>query len=101
MSDLNSEYKNIDPFLLIKSAMLARKYPTEKKQHFWLELQYKENTNTDEKSAMIFSQVGRFPLYHGHFHFVIDFDATLDTLLALSDDSDLVRVSGDVFPISA
>ncbi len=101
VTDLEAQYRNIEPFLLIKSAMLRQKYPSENKQHFWLGLYYKEGVNIDEKSARIFKQVGRLPSYHGHYHFVLDIQATLDTLLSIASDDDIEKVAGDVFPISA
>ncbi len=101
IADLAAQYRKIEPFLLIKSAMLRRKYPSENKQHFWLELYYKEGVDTNEKSAHIFEQVGRLPSYHGHYHFVLDIQAKLDTLLSIASDKDIERIAGDVYPISA
>lgn len=99
VTDLTAQHRNIEPFLLIKSAMLRQKYPSENKQHFWLELYYKEGVNIDAKSASIFRQVGRLPLYHGHNHFVLDIQANLDTLLSIASDDDIERIAGEVFPI--
>lgn len=99
VTELSSQYENIDPFLLIKSAMLRRKYPSENKQHFWFELQFRDGTDLDSKSAHIFRQVGKLPAYHGHNHFVLDIPANLDTLLSIASDSDLEYVSGEVFPL--
>jgi hypothetical protein len=98
-TDLAAQHKNIEPFLLIKSAMLRQKYPSENKQHFWLELFYREGVDVDVKKASIFKQVGRLPLYHGHYHFVLDIQASLDTLLSIASDGDIERISGEVFPI--
>ncbi len=99
VTELSGQYENIDPFLLIKSAMLRRKYPAENKQHFWFELQYRDGINTDLKSAHIFNQVGKLPAYHGHNHFVLDIPANLDTLLSIASDGDIEYVSGEVFPL--
>lgn len=99
VTDLAAQHRNIEPFLLIKSAMLRQKSPSENKQHFWLELHYREGVDVDAKSASIFRQVGRLPLYHGHYHFVLDIQAGLDILLSIASDDDIERIAGDVFPI--
>lgn len=99
VTDLAARYRNVDPFLLIKSAMFRQKYPSENKQHFWLELHYREGVDVDAKSASIFRQVGRLPLYHGRYHFVLDIPADLDTLLSIASDDDIEWIAGDVFPI--
>jgi hypothetical protein len=99
VTDLTAQHRNIEPFLLIKSAMLRQKYPSENKQHFWLELFYSEGVDVDTKRAGIFKQVGKLPAYHGQYHFVLDIQATLDTLLSIASDDDAERISGDVFPI--
>jgi hypothetical protein len=101
VTGLAAQHRNIEPFMLIKSAMLRQKYPSESKQHFWLRLYYKEGIDVDEKSARIFKQVGRLPSYHGHYHFVLDIQANLDTLLSIASDDDIERIAGEVFPISA
>jgi hypothetical protein len=98
-TELAAQHRNIEPFLLIKSAMLRQKYPSESKQHFWLELFYREGVDVEAKKAGILNQVGRLPAYHGHYHFVLDIQATLDTLLSIASDDDIERISGDVFPI--
>ena len=99
VTELVAQHPNIEPFLLIKSAMLRQKYPSENKQHFWLELHYREGINVDAKSANIFKQVGRLPLYHGHYHFVLDIQVNLDTLLSIASDGDIEWIAGEVFPV--
>jgi hypothetical protein len=99
VADLAAQYRNIEPFLLIKSAMLRQKYPSENKQHFWLELYYGEGVDVNAKGEGIFRQVGRLPAYHGHYHFVLDIQANLDTLLSIASDDDIERIAGEVFPI--
>jgi len=99
VTDLAAQHRNIEPFLLIKSAMLRQKYPSENKQHFWLELHYREGVDVDAKSASIFRQVGRLPLYHGRYHFVLDIPAGPDTLLSIASDDDIEWIAGDLFPI--
>jgi hypothetical protein len=79
--------------------MLRQKYPSESKQHFWLELFYREGIDVEAKKAGIFKQVGRLPAYHGHYHFLLDIHATLDTLLSIASDADIERISGDVYPL--
>lgn len=100
---LNNTYYNIDPYLLIKSAMLRRKYPNENKQHFWLDIYYKEgdNNNTDNKGMKMYSKTGRIPSHVTHNHYVLDIQANLDKVLSLASDSDIERIEGEVFPISA
>lgn len=99
VTELSGQYRNIDPFLLIKSAMLRTKYPLENKQHFWFELQYRGGINTDSKSSHIFKQVGKLPSYHGQNHFVLDIPANLDTLLSIASDGDIEYITGEVFPL--
>jgi hypothetical protein len=98
---LNRTYRNVDPYLLIKSAMLRKKYPGERKQHFWLDIYYKEDANHSNKGTLIFSKVGRLLSYHGHNHYTIDIQASLDTVLSLASDTDIERIDGEVFPISS
>ena len=101
VAELATKYHNIDPFLLIKSAMLRRKYPSEDKQHFWLDLYYTEEADSDEKSAKILREIGKIPAYHGHNHFVIDLQRNLNTVLSIASDPELRRVTGDVVPLSS
>ncbi|HEX2556966.1 MAG TPA: hypothetical protein VHK86_01470 [Nitrososphaera sp.] len=101
VGNLASQHPILDPYLLIKSAMLRKKYPLESKQHFWLDLYCKEGAKTSEVGARIFSKVGRFPSYHGHNHFVLDIEAGLDTLLEIASNSDIDRIEGTVYPLSA
>lgn len=100
-SNLASQHPVLDPYLLIKSAMLRKKYPLESKQHFWLDLYCKDGAKTSEVGNRIFGKVGRFPSYHGHNHFVLDIEAGLDALLAIASSSDIVHIGGDVYPLSA
>ncbi|HEX2614335.1 MAG TPA: hypothetical protein VHL10_02500, partial [Nitrososphaera sp.] len=57
VGNLASQHPILDPYLLIKSAMLRKKYPLESKQHFWLDLYCKEGAKTSEVGARIFSKV--------------------------------------------
>lgn len=98
---LHRTYRNVDPYLLIKSAMLRKKYPNESKQHFWLDIYYKEGINHSNKGTLILSKVGRMLSYKGHNHYTIDIQAKLDTILLLASDTDIERIDGEVFPISA
>lgn len=98
-SGFATQYRNVDPFLLIKSAMLRKKYASEHKQHFWLELQYKEGVDVVEKSSRIYGIIGRFPSHHGYGHFLLDMQSNLETLLAIASDEDIVRITGDVVPL--
>ena len=99
VQDLQSAQQNIEPFLLIKSAMLRKKYPLEKNQHFWLDLYYKRGVDPDAKAEKLFHKVGRLAAYHGHGHFLLDLQGGLDTLLEIASDGDLERVTGEVFPL--
>lgn len=100
VNDLKTQCGNIEPFLLIRAAMLRQKYPSEYKQHYWLELHYKDGVDAEEKSATIFRQVGKLPSYHGHYHFALNLQAGLDTLLSIAADDDIELITGDVFPIT-
>jgi hypothetical protein len=99
VSNLRTEYQNIDPYLLVKSAMLRKKYPKESKQMFWLDIHFKEHIDEQSKSHSIYQQVGRLPTNHGHGHFVIDLQADLDTILLLGKDPDVERIVGEVYPL--
>lgn len=98
VQEMRSQHRNIEPFLLIKSAMLRKKYPLEDKQHFWLELFYRPGIDVTEKQEKIMREVGRLPGYHGHYHFLLDISADLDTLFMIASDNDLERIAGEVFP---
>jgi len=98
--EMASQHRNIEPYLLIKSAMLRKKYPSEiGHQHFWLELFYREGVDPTEKTNKVFTEVGRLPSYHGHGHFLLDIQADLETLLMIASDSDIERISGEVYPL--
>jgi len=47
VATLPGSHPKIDPFLLIKSAMLSRKYLKEKEHRFWLEVYLKEGVDAD------------------------------------------------------
>jgi hypothetical protein len=66
---LGQRHQNIDPFLLLKSSMLARKYPREKEQRFWLSIQYENGINEGELSRRLRSMVDKMPSGHGHGHY--------------------------------
>ncbi len=100
VNDLKTHCGNIEPFLLIRAAMLRQKYPSEHKQHYWLELHYREDVDVEAKSASIFHQVGKLPSYHGHYHFALNLQAGLDTLLSIAADDDIELITGDAFPIT-
>ena len=96
---IQSHYPNIEPFLLAKSAMLRKRYPNEKKgQHFWLELHYKKDIDPGQKGSKLLRETGIPAAYHGDSHFALDIQTDLSTVLAISSDPDIVRITGDVFP---
>jgi hypothetical protein len=97
--ELSSHYPNIEPFLLAKSAMLRKRYPDERgAQHFWIDVYYREGIDVGQKSARLWREAGVPPSYHGHFHFALDVQTDLDTVLAISSDRDIKSITGDVFP---
>jgi hypothetical protein len=100
VASLTSRHPNIDPFLLIKSAMLNRKYPEDKEQRFWLEVYLKEGIDPDKKRDEIYSEIGVFGTGLGHNHFQVSLNAPLDTILRLANDVDVIRIEGEVFPFS-
>jgi len=97
---LSGRHPNIDPFLLIKSAMLSRKYPEEKEQRFWIEVYLKEGVDADKKRDEIYTEIGIFGTGLGHNHFQVTLQASLDTILTLADDKDVAKIEGEVFPFS-
>jgi hypothetical protein len=99
VAELKATYKNMEPFLLIKSSMLKRKYPTETKQKFWLDIYYKAGTDIKGKSEGVYNKVGKLLSYHGHNQFVLDIQADLETVLQLAQDPDIERIEGEVYPL--
>ena len=97
---LTGRYPNIDPFLVIKSAMLTRKYPNEKEQRFWLEVTLKQGVDPDKKRDEIYSEIGIYGTGLGHNHFQVSLQSDLDTILKLANDKDIEKIEGEVFPFS-
>jgi len=100
VSALVSKHPNIDPFVLIKSAMLSRKYPQEEEQRFWLDVYLKEGVDPNKKRDEIYTEIGIFGTGLGPNHFQVSLQSTLDTILKLADDRDVAKVEGEVFPFS-
>lgn len=100
VSTLISRHPNIEPFLLVKSAMLTSKYPQEKEQTFWLEVYLKEGVDPDKKRDEIYSEIGIFGTGLGHNHFKVSLQSSLDTVLKLANDKDVAKIEGEVFPFS-
>jgi hypothetical protein len=98
-AELKATYKNMEPFLLIKASMLKTKYPTETKQKFWLDIYYKAGTDIEGKSEGVYNMVGKLLSYHGHYQFVLDVQADLETILQLAQDPDIERIEGEVYPL--
>ena len=96
---MSAHFPNIEPFLLAKSAMLRKRDPGDRgRQHFWIDIRYKESVNDDEKGPKLRKEAGIPPAYHGHNHFVLDIQTDLERVLAISADPDIKMISGDVFP---
>jgi hypothetical protein len=100
VASLTSRHPNIDPFLLIKTAMLSRKYAEDKEQRFWLEVYLKEGIDPDKKRDEIYNEIGVFGTGLGPNHFQVSLNATLDTILKLGNDKDVTKIEGEVFPFS-
>lgn len=98
VASLKEKHRNIDPFLIIKSSMLLRKYPREQNQKFFLELFYRQDINQDEKARQIYHLVRKLPSNHGHGHYQIDLQTDLDTVLTIAADRDIEWVGGEVYP---
>lgn len=97
VAQLQERHKNVDPFLMLKSSMLTRKYPKEPKQRFWLSFQCQEGTD-EAVSSRIQQMVGIIPSSHGHRHYDIVLQTTLDTVLAIASISGVEHVGGEVYP---
>lgn len=98
VDSLKEKFGNVEPFLLIKSSMLARKYPTERSQKFYLELFYRQGMDGGEKARQIYELVGKLPSSHGDGHFQIDLQIDIDTVLVIANDRDLEWIGGEVYP---
>jgi hypothetical protein len=98
VASLEEKQGNVDPFLIIKSSMLSRKYPNERHQKFFLELFYQKNVDEEEKSRQIYRLVRKLPSNHGHGHYQIDLQTDLETVLAIAADRDIEWISGEVYP---
>ena len=95
---MKEKCKNVDPFLIVKSSMLTRKYPREQNQRFFLEISYRQDINGDEKARQMYQLVGKLPSGHGKGHYQIDLQTDLDTVLTIAADRDVEWVGGEVFP---
>lgn len=95
---LGLRYRNIDPFLLLKSSMLARKYPGEVDQRFWLRMQYRQGVNEEELSRRLQSMLDKIPSGHGHGHYELVLQTNLDTVLAIAGQPGIEWIGGEVFP---
>jgi hypothetical protein len=100
VANLRSKFPNVEPFLLIKSMMLARKYPHEYNQSFYIDLYVRQGADPDRKRAEIFARTGIFAANHGHNHLSLSLNTTLDTILELASDPDIANIEGEVFPFS-
>lgn len=98
VASLKEKCRNIDPFLIIKSSMLARKYPRERDQKFFLELFYRQDINGEEKARQMYQLVGKLPSSHGNGHYQIDLQTDLDTVLTIAADNDIEWVGAEVYP---
>ena len=95
---LQGKHQNVDPFLLLKSSMLTRKYPNEKKQRFWLSIQYQHEADEEAISRRIQHTVGLIPTSHGHGRYEIVLQTGLDTVLAIASLDGVESISGEVYP---
>lgn len=98
VAQLQEKHRNVDPFLLLKSSMLMRKYPKEKKQRFWLSVQYQHETDEQAVSNRIQHLVGLIPTSHGHGRYEIVLQTGLDTVLAIASLDGVDSVAGEVYP---
>lgn len=98
VAQLQEKHGNVDPFLLLKSSMLTRKYSNEKKQRFWLSIQYLHGANEEEVSRRIQHMVGLIPVSHGHSRYEIVLQTGLDTVLAVATLDGVESVAGEVYP---
>ncbi|MEO9294294.1 MAG: hypothetical protein ABI347_01695 [Nitrososphaera sp.] len=98
VDSLKEKFGNVEPFLIIKSSMLAKKYPGERSQKFYLELFYRQESD-GEKAKRIYELVGKLPSSHGKGHYQIDLQTDLDTVLVIAGDRDLEWVDGEVYPL--
>ncbi|MEM2141516.1 MAG: hypothetical protein QXJ74_02125 [Nitrososphaera sp.] len=98
VAQLQERHRNVDPFLLLKSSMLTRKYPQEKKQRFWLSVQYQHDASEEEVSRRIQHMVGLIPVSHGHGRYEIVLQTGLDTVLAMASLDGIDTVAGEVYP---
>ncbi len=98
VAQLQEKHRNVDPFLLLKSSMLARKYPSEKKQKFWLDVQLRHGADEEAFSRKTQHMVGLVPASHGHGNYHLTLQVSLDTVLAIADVPDLEWVGGEVYP---
>ncbi len=95
---LEHRHRNVDPFLLLKSSMLARKYPGETAQRFWLSIHYKRGANEEELSRRLQSMVDKTPSNHGNGHYELVLQVNLDTVLAIASQPNIEWVGGEVYP---
>lgn len=95
---LKQKHRNVDPFLMLKSSMLTRKYPGEDKQRFWLDMYVKHGANEESLSREIQSMVDKIPSNHGHGHYEIVLQTDLDTVLTLARHPEIEWVGGEVYP---
>lgn len=98
VAQLQEKHGNVDPFLLLKSSMLTRKYPKEKKQRFWLAIQYQHEADEEAVSRRIQHAVGLIPTSHGHGHYEIVLQTGLETVLAVASLAGVDSVAGEVYP---
>ena len=98
IDSLKEKFGNVEPFLIVKSSMLAKKYPDERSQKFYLELFYRQGRDGSEKARQIYELVGKLPSNHGSGHYQIDLQTDIDTVLRIAGDRDLEWVGGEVYP---
>lgn len=97
VAQLQEKHRNVDPFLMLKSSMLTRKYPKEPKQRFWLSFQCPEGAE-EAVSNRIQHMVGIIPSSHGHGHYEIVLQTTLDTVLDIASLAGVEHMGGEVYP---
>ncbi|MEO9319781.1 MAG: hypothetical protein ABI361_03815 [Nitrososphaera sp.] len=97
---LRDKAPSIDPLLLIRSSILSRKYPTEEKQSFYLELHLEKGVDADRKRSELFHRVGTYAANHGNNHLQMTVVTSLDTILSLAGDREIERIEGEVYPFA-
>lgn len=98
VTTLKQKHKNIDPFLLLKSSMLMRKYPNESIQRFWLEFSFKHEENEDQEVGRLQNYLGKMIASHGHGHYEVVLQTDLETVVSIARQHDIEWLGGEVYP---